>query len=257
MTPFASYIKWRDDTIRKLETDLGDAVAARDDLEQSLAELTSELDEARAPASTAELSSNVLAQVESQTLIDAAVHARSIEADLKEADLLAMIDDLRRELAAGPDTSAEAGDNSELVALRQRVSIAEAEIEQLILAGLKADDETAIVPISRPESSVDLAENERLRAELLATQADVTQADVIKLKADVKAAKERLAQQITVENGQVSKPDNSAKLEQQLASTRSRVQQLNKALADAKLREVAIDLALISVVPSPSPPAPR
>ncbi|MGI9506882.1 MAG: hypothetical protein ACR2RE_27900, partial [Geminicoccaceae bacterium] len=71
------------------------------------------------------------------------------------------------------------------------------------------------------------------------------------------AAKERLAQQITAENGQVSKPDNSAKLEQQLASTRSRVQQLNKALADAKLREVAIDLALISVVPSPSPPAPR
>ncbi|MGI9505075.1 MAG: DUF5930 domain-containing protein, partial [Geminicoccaceae bacterium] len=172
-------IKWRDETIRKLETDLGDAVAAREGLEQRLAELTSELDEARATASTAELSSNVVAQAESQTAIDAAVHARSIEADLKEADLLAMIDDLRGELAAGPSTPVEAGDNTELVVLRQRVSIAEAEIEQLILAGLKADGETAIVPISRPESSVDLGENERLRAELLATQADV-----IKLKAD-------------------------------------------------------------------------
>ena len=92
---------------------------------------------------------------------------------------------------------------------------------------------------------------ERLRSELLAARADI-----IKLEADVKAANQRLAEKAEADKG-ASRPDNSAKLEQQLASTRSRVQQLNKALADAKLREVAIDLALINVVPSPSPRAPR
>ena len=71
------------------------------------------------------------------------------------------------------------------------------------------------------------------------------------------AAVERLAERTEAKPVAEAKPDNTAKLQQQLASTRSRMQQLNKALADAKLREVAIDLALISVVPSPSPPAPR
>ena len=87
--------------------------------------------------------------------------------------------------------------------------------------------------------------------------AAAARADAIKLRADVRAAKQRLAEQTVAKEDSTVKSDNTEKLQQQLASTRSRVQQLNKALADAKLREVAIDLALINVIPSPSPPAPR
>jgi len=248
-------VKWREETIGKLETDLGDAVAAREDLEREVADLRLQADEVETVAAAINRSGGAV-DGEAQVAIDAAVHAQSIAAGLKEADLLVMIDDLRAELAARSSTPVAAdtsGDTQDVTSLRERVAVAETEIERLILSGLKASHEPASAPTNQPVSTpADPDENERLRAELLATQADV-----IKLKSDVKAAKGRLAEQVTVENGQISRPDNSAKLEQQLASTRSRVQQLNKALADAKLREVAIDLALISVVPSPSPPAPR
>ncbi|MEM8950912.1 MAG: hypothetical protein AAGA21_20930 [Pseudomonadota bacterium] len=231
--------------IGKLEQQLGEAVIARDSLEGDVADLKTELDQAL--ATNAE---TLTAKAEAKATVDATIQAESIAAGLREADLLATIDDLRFELAS--DAGSDDGiDEEEVVSLRQRVTIAEAEIERLILSGLKAPEEPVAEPA--PVEATGQVENaNRLRTELLAARADI-----IKLRADVKAANQRLAEQAEADNGATSRPDNSAKLEQQLASTRSRVQQLNKALADAKLREVAIDLALINVVPSPSPPAPR
>lgn len=237
-------------TIANLEEQLGDTVAARSELSSELDDLRQSFEESKAAEATAAV-----------TAKDAELQALTIEAELKEADLLATIDRLRTEVAQKADLTAADGttngtgdaaaDDQGVSDLRERVRLAESEIERMLLAGLRADDESvASVDAAATISPSDQAE--RLRAELLEARADI-----IKLNADVKAAKQRLADQAEVDDGQTAKPDNSAKLEQQLASTRSRVQQLNKALADAKLREVAIDLALISVVPSPSPPAPR
>ncbi|MDH3660941.1 MAG: hypothetical protein OEU92_13110 [Alphaproteobacteria bacterium] len=240
-------------TISKLEEQLGEVVASRNELEREVADLNAALEAAKAEVLETEQARTAAAGAQDESAIEARLLAQSIDADLKEADLLATIDDLRAELAAGADADGGAlpEDGEEVIALRQRAAVAEAELERLILGGLKANAEPVEAP-APADAVVDPGESERLRSELLAAKADI-----IKLNADVKAGKQRLAEQDETENGQVSRPDNSAKLEQQLASTRSRVQQLNKALADAKLREVAIDLALISVVPSPSPPAPR
>lgn len=237
--------------ISKLEEQLGEIAEARNDLQGKVTDLDAKLEEAEKAISEASETDRVL-NADAEASADAAMHAQSIAAGLAEADLLATIDDLQAELSSttvdNANSNALQGDDDAIAALRQRVTLAENEVERLILSGLKADAE----PGQAPAASGNATSEERLRSELLAARADI-----IKLKADVKAAKQRLADTAEADNGVTSRPDNSAKLEQQLASSRSRVQQLNKALADAKLREVAIDLALISVVPSPSPPAPR
>ncbi|MGI9417290.1 MAG: hypothetical protein ACR2RA_05570 [Geminicoccaceae bacterium] len=244
-----------EDDAREHKATLASLEAERDELARKIDDLGAELETARTAMADAERSEADAEIAAVDAAFDAEIQAQSITAGLKEADLLAQLEDLRFELAAvsvkdeAVDDPAE--ENGSEIGLRERVAIAEAELERLLLAGLKADDEPAAAP--RPEAAAeDPAETERLRQELLAAQADI-----IKLNADVRAAKQRLAEKPVNDGGQVSKPDNSAKLEQQLASTRSRVQQLNRALANAKLREVAIDLALINVVPAPSPPAPR
>ncbi|MEZ5935135.1 MAG: DUF5930 domain-containing protein [Alphaproteobacteria bacterium] len=240
----------RDEASGKLEQ----ALAERGDLEREVAGLQRRLEEAEAKTAAMEKAATI-AQSQSQAATDASFQAQSITAGLKEADLLATIDDLRAKLDGLPDQSVDAAivaeRDDEIVDLREQLSMAESEIERLLLSGLRAAEEED-KQAARPTEPEDPGEAEHLRAELLAAQADI-----IKLNADVKAAKQRLAEQAPDDNGQAARPDNSAKLEQQLASTRSRVQQLNKALADAKLREVAIDLALINVIPTPSPPAPR
>ena len=192
---------------------------------------------------------------QSETTRDAEGHALFIQAGLKEAELLATIDNLRAEIENGGSNDNE--DNELIGELRKRVAIAESEVERLIFSRLKEADASIGAPPEGSDETIgsgsgDAAETERLRSELLAAQANI-----IKLNADVKAAKKRLADQADDGRGQTAGPDHSAKLEQQLASTRSQVHQLNKALANAKLREVAIDLALINVLPAPSPPAPR
>ena len=244
------------ETIGKLEQQLGEVTSTRDDLQREVAELRAGLDEAKTAALEAAEASQA-AEAGAKAELDADVQARFIAAELKEADLLATIDNLNAELAAGANDESvaqsdggEAQDSEEMQALKQRVTLAEAEIEQLLFKGLTTDDVPPLTPVPEPVEIEQQPneETERLRSDLLAAEAEI-----IKLSADVRAGKQRLAERAETENGQASRPDNSAKLEQQLASTRSRVQQLNKALADAKLREVAIDLALINVVPSPSP----
>ncbi len=237
-------------TIAKLEQELGEVVTVKMDLERQVEDLGTALEEAKTAA---------LASAEASAAADAAAHASSIEAGLKESDLLATIEGLSAELALAGEAADQVRsdeDDDEMRSLRQRAAIAESEIERLIFSRLTEEKspgsrsiDSALPP--RPASD-DPAETKRLKSELMAARADI-----IKLNADVKAARQRLAEQTESSDGQTTRPDNSAKLEQQLASTRSRVQQLNKALADAKLREVAIDLALISVLPTPSPPAPR
>lgn len=248
--------KGRTSAIDTLTEELDEAVAARNELEREAEALRAEVEEAKSKTEELQLKESA-AYTDAQTAIDAAIEAQNIKAELREADLLATIDDLRQELDRAPATptaeSAPGSENTtELEELRERLEVAETEIERLLLVGLTQDEtELASKPASADVSS-ESAETERLRSELLAAQADI-----IKLNADVNAAKQRLAEQSAAQGEEASQPDNSAKLEQQLASTRSRMQQLNKALADAKLREVAIDLALINVVPTPSPPAPR
>ena len=239
--------------ITKLEEQLDEITLARDDLQNEVSDLNAKLEEAQTASLEASEAENA-SDADARASADVAMHAQLIAAGLAEADLLATIDDLRAELAsAAAESTASDGlqNDDEVVDLRQRVALAEKEVERLVLSGLRADVEPA--PAPEPASTVaDATSDERLRSELLTARADI-----IKLKADVKAAKQRLADKAEADNGETARPDNSAKLAQQLASTRAKVQQLNKALADAKLREVAIDLALISVVPSPSPPAPR
>ncbi len=185
---------------------------------------------------------------------DAEHHAMAIASGLKEAELLATIDDLRTQLSVQPSETPDG--NDEIVeGLKAELALAKAEIETLLKNTLsKADEEEERVAVT-PASAARPADPNQVKQ--LKTELSNAQGDIIKLKSDIRAAKKRLAEQDSNPARSVSKPDNSAKLEQQLASTRSRIQQLNKALADAKLREVAIDLALINVVPSPSPPAPR
>ncbi len=239
--------------ITKLEEQIGEITLDRHGLQDEVSDLSAKLEEARtASLETSEVDRSL--DADAKTSADVAVHAQLIAAGLAEADLLATIDGLRAELASTTTDNAESAarrHDDEVAALRQRVTLAESEVERLVLSGLKADVEPA--PAPTPANTVaDATSDERLRSELLTARADI-----IKPNADVKAAKQRLADKAAADNGETARPDNSAKLAQQLASTRSKVQQLNKALADAKLREVAIDLALISVVPSPSPPAPR
>jgi len=261
-------VRDQDLAANQLQTNLDEALAARSTLENEVTSLQAQLDETQDALQTSEATAaaSVVAgeaggatEADVQVAIDAALQSHSIDADLREADLLAVIDDLRAELdtqVTEAATSRPVDESKEIATLRERVKIAEAELERLLLSGLKSEDEGAAAqpkPRSRQGAQAEPAPQvERLRASLLAAQADN-----IKLTADVDAAKKRLAEQASANSGQIARPDNSDKLEQQLASTRTRVQQLNKALADAKLREVAIDLALISVIPSPSPPAPR
>ncbi len=250
------HAKGRASAIDTLTEELDEAVAARNELEEEAEALRAEIEEAK--SQTEELQQKeAAAYTDAQTAIDAAIEAQNIKAELREADLLATIDDLRQELegAAAPpaaDANLDSENPTELEELKERLEVAETEIERLLLVGLTQDGIEQGSPLAPAAVSVDSVETDRLRSELLAAQADI-----IKLNADVSAAKQRLAEQAAAQGATASQPDNSAKLEQQLASTRSRMQQLNKALADAKLREVAIDLALINVVPTPSPPAPR
>jgi DNA repair exonuclease SbcCD ATPase subunit len=181
-------------------------------------------------------------------------YALAIEAGLKEAELSATIEAMRAESQAPAAAKDDGGEDVE--ALKAELAAAEAEIETILKNTLtsagkeeEAKDETALAVASPPAS---LAEIKRLETELASAQGDI-----IKLKSDVRTARKRLAEQAEAEVTTVLAPDQSGKLQQQLTSTRSRIQQLTKALADAKLREVAIDLALINVVPSPSPRAPR
>ena len=231
---------------QQVAAELDDQRAANETLQQRIDSLSAELDLKRADQSE-------LAAFNAEA--DATRHAQAISAELREAELLATIDQLRAERdEAGADDYRK--DNEEL---RAKLALAEVEIERMVrntLALADRNDDAAALPniaaAAAPEREADPEEIRRLKTELASAKSDI-----IKLKSDVGTAKKRLAEQVEGQTRSTSKPDNTAKLEQQLASTRSRMQQLNKALADAKLREVAIDLALINVVPSPSPRAPR
>lgn len=232
--------------LNQLTTALAGEQSAKEALQQQVDTLTGELERQAA---------NIAATGDLKTAQDAEAHARAIAAELTEAELLATIDRLEAEL----DTRQEKVNGSaEVDALKAKLAVAEAEIETILMNTLndsaargeevaEAQTFAAALPIQDNSEEV-----KRLEREL-----STARSDIIKLRSDVRAAKERLAEQAETQTAAEQKPDNSAKLEQQLASTRSRIQQLNKALADAKLREVAVDLALISVVPTPSPPAPR
>ena len=237
--------------VTQLQEQLAKTESERDEFELRVEDLAAQLKDAEAAA--LELAENADAPA-IDAAADSPYRAQSIAADSREADLLATIEDLRAEIAAGDaeDLEDDAADTEELAALRERVTLAESEVERLILSGLTNTANPAEDPSPAAAEEEGSEETDRLRAELLTAQADI-----IKLNADVKAAKLRLAEQAEAQNGSTSRSDDSAKLKQQLASSRSQVQQLNKALADAKLREVAIDLALINVIPTPSPPAPR
>jgi len=219
-------------------------------------------------------------------------HVDAIAADLKEAELLATIDDLRSQVGSQnaveaqneSENSPDTNESPDVKELKGKLALAEAEIEMLLKnmlssannqrdenAGKDGDSErdqsllkAATDEIERLQTSI-INDEDKVAAAVpdteevdrLETDLSTAKSEIIKLKSDVRAAKKRLAEKTETKVITESKPGNTAKLQQQLASTRSRMQQLNKALADAKLREVAIDLALISVVPSPSPPAPR
>ncbi len=205
-----------------------------------------------------------------QATADAEQHAAAIAAELNEADLLATIERLEAQIDARTDAdetestvteNANTGndDTNEAVdTLKAELALAESEIETILRNSLSdkshresdaAIAQTFAAAVPERDDSAVVKELER--------ELSNAKSDIIKLRSDVRVAKERLAEQADARPVAEQQPDNSAKLEQQLASTRSRIQQLNKALADAKLREVAVDLALISVVPAPSPPAPR
>ncbi|MGI9450668.1 MAG: hypothetical protein ACR2QH_08550 [Geminicoccaceae bacterium] len=228
----------------RVTAELDDEKSARADLQQLADNMSAEL-EGRKDAIAEEEKLKVVAAAEH--------HANAIAADLKEADLLARIDDLRAQVGS----QQEENENDQIVdELKGKLALAEAEIEKLLKNSLsriddKSDEDIDVAAAAVPNTD-DADDVKRLETEL-----STAQSEIIKLNADVRAAKRRLAERTETQVATESKSDNTAKLEQQLASTRSRMQQLNKALADAKLREVAIDLALISVVPSPSPPAPR
>ncbi len=232
--------------IADLQTKLDERTAALDDLQTQVEDLTLELQRR---------GEDLARSRDDEIALDAARQAGAILADLREADLLATIDLQRTELAKLASVRSN-GDGDEVEDLRKQLRLAELEIERMVRNGLTSDDSgsaSADGGSARSSGSNDRnGSSQNLSAELATAQADI-----IKLKADLKAAKERLADQSDGSSGATRRSGNATKLEQQLAATRSRVQQLNKALANAKLREVAIDLALINVVPSPSPPAPR
>jgi len=235
---------------------------AKENLEQRVGALSDELE--RQDSDAVDIS-------KLQATADAEQHAAAIAAELNEADLLATIERLEAQIDARTDAdeteSTETenaadtgnGDTDEAVdTLKAELALAESEIETILRNSLSdkshKESDAAIAQTfaaAVPERD-DSAEVKELEREL-----SNAKSDIIKLRSDVRVAKERLAEQADARPVAEQQPDNSAKLEQQLASTRSRIQQLNKALADAKLREVAVDLALISVVPAPSPPAPR
>ncbi|MGI9492275.1 MAG: hypothetical protein ACR2QF_07760 [Geminicoccaceae bacterium] len=230
--------------VDRLTAALDEEKAARTDLQQQADNMLAEL-KRRNDDSAKEEKLRVVAAAER--------HASAIAADLKEADLLATIEDLHAEVGSQERDT----DNQIIDELKGKLAIAEAEIEKLLKNTLaKANDSEDVDVAAAAVPSTDDAGNAE-EIERLETELSTAKGEIIKLNADVRAAKRRLAEQSETRVVTEAKPDNTAKLEQQLASTRSRMQQLNKALADAKLREVAIDLALISVVPSPSPPAPR
>ena len=226
-----------------LTSRLNEEMAARKDLEQRADRLEADLESRRDDVAESE---------ELRAIADADLHAAAIAAELKEAELLATIDNLRVQIASKKEDQT----NGTVDELKEKLALAEAEIETLLKNTLSevsqtGDDEVEVADIDQDgEPAEDV---EQLKSEL-----SMAKGEIIKLQSDIRAAKKRLTEQS--ERTEVitsSKSDNNEKLKQQLAATRSRMQQLNKALADAKLREVAIDLALISVVPSPSPPAPR
>ncbi len=253
--------------IERLQADLTEASGNRSDLEgehkETIDRLTAMLNEEQSANNELQQRADTLAaelerqrddenqRKELETDAEAEQHATAIASGLKEAELLATIEDLRAQISAQPEQSDETVDE-----LKAELALAKSEIETLLKntltrAGKDEKEPVAVTPASaaRPADPKEIKE--------LKTELSNAQGDIIKLKSDIRAAKKRLAEQASDPTRSASKPDNSEKLEQQLASTRSRIQQLNKALADAKLREVAIDLALINVVPSPSPPAPR
>ncbi len=190
---------------------------------------------------------------EVEVTADAERHAAAIAAELKEVELLATIDNLRAQIGDRAD-----GSHEEVDQLKAKLALAETEIETILKNTLsKADDSAEEAVVSATSAAAVPRPEDADQIKQLTTELSNAKGAIIKLNSDVRTAKKRLAEQTDTQVIETSKQDNSAKLQQQLASTRSRIQQLNKALADAKLREVAIDLALISVVPSPSPPAPR
>lgn len=233
--------------IEQLTATLKEERAAGKERQERIESLTAELEQRNA-----DVAANEELAEELQVAMDAERHADAIAAELKEAELLATIEGLRTQIDAGNDGKS----GEDVDELKAKLAIAEAEIETILrntlLGANKNDGEEAVAKtaaIAEPETEEDV---KHLKSEL-----SLAQSDIIKLRSDVRAAKKRLAEQADAQPISVSKPDNTVKLEQQLASTRSRMQQLNTALADAKLREVAVDLAIINVVPSPSPPAPR
>lgn len=230
--------------IADLQTELQERTAVQDDLQAQVEELTLELQRR---------GEDLARSRDDEIALDAERQASAILADLREADLLATIERQHAELSS-VQTDGD-GDSKEVEDLRKQLRLAELEIERMVRNGLMLDDSGSSAPDGSTARSSE-SNNGNAGSQDLSAALATAQADIIKLKADLKAAKERLADR-SAENVGTRRSGNATKLEQQLASTRSRVQQLNKALANAKLREVAIDLALINVVPSPSPPAPR
>lgn len=221
----------------RLSALLTDEQAAKKDLQDTISRLEEELQRRDETYAEAEKNLSLTAS----------------EAERREADLSATIDELRSQIDAQPIE-----DDSERDQVKAELALANKEVETLLKNMLSQQNGDA-VPVQTSSAAGQIASDSAGEVGALKAELSSARSDIIKLKSDVRAAKQRLSQQAnsqskTTTSGEL---DRSAKLEQQLASTRSRIQQLNKALADAKLREVAIDLALINVVPLPSPPAPR
>lgn len=248
--------------IDQLSAELNEAQTAKEALERRVESMSADLEQSDGDIEVATAEAF-------DVNVDAERHAAAIADDLEEAELLATVESLRSQIDEQPSDIEETSrsvtvnadqddDSKDVATLEAELALAKEEIEKILKNSLVTAEkneealalaETSAAAVPRPAPAEDV---KRLKSELQATTADN-----IKLKSDIRAAKKRLAEQADGTATATSKPDNTAKLERQLASTRTRIQQLNKALADAKLREVAIDLALISVVPSPSPPAPR
>ncbi len=236
-----------EEEINRLSALLADEQSTNRELQNTLAELEGQLHDREAAAGE-----------QDQAIAETAKRYQSeaIDAQRREAELATLVEDLQAQLETQLQPAADAG---ELDRVKAELALANEEVEKLLKNML-----------SQPPNGVDTVPQESAAAVIAATANDseeevealraelsTAKGEIIKLRSDIRAAKQRLAAQDDSQPTISGDPDRSAKLEQQLASTRSRIQQLNKALSDAKLREVAIDLALINVVPLPSPPAPR
>jgi chromosome segregation ATPase len=240
--------------ILSLQADVAELTTARDHLRVQRDYLAGQLDRTEARVAT----------LQADAAAASADHeAAAIATDLEQAALLSRIETLGEELEAA-EAQAEALVEAEAAAssagqdvgdLRLQLETARGEIDRL-KDEITSQAEAAPSPVAAADAAQIASAAGAGDVETLRTELANAQAEIIKLNANWRAARQRLA-----DNHDTSQPAtgaaSDARLKQQLTDARQRLRQLDSALAEAKLREVAIELALVSVVPPPSPPAPR